>query len=224
MKYNLQDLRGVVRSWARGVAFYAPRWNPSTGDPLNLTHLGDTEGDIGIALNGELATMTLPEVTGPAVHEADFTGENPVVDLPLYLAAPALLAVVSPAGSASGGRSSRQAPVEYTLVLFPEDLFITADVGGQQTRKELKFENGVWTVDGKALTAAQATMLDQAIWFWRGAFNRPPRTFKGGAGNERKNIEKATFQVMDHPDMPEGHHLYTTGDPADAGIDIEGGS
>src|SRR5688572_5312432 len=107
--YNLLALPDVVRSWGRGVVHYAPRWSPGDG-PLALTHLGDTEGDIVINTNPETAGLTTPELTGPAVHEFDYTGENPVVEIPLYLTDPALLAVCTPSGASSAGRSRRSRP------------------------------------------------------------------------------------------------------------------
>jgi hypothetical protein len=67
-------------------------------------------------------------------------------------------------------------------------------------------------------------MLGNTFWAWRGAFTRPSKTFHGGAGDARKNIETVTFTVMQHPDMPEGHKLYTIGNPYTASINIEGGS
>jgi hypothetical protein len=84
------------------------------------------------------------------------------------------------------------------------------------------FTGGVWTLGGSALSATQLALLDSSFWLWRGFFNRPPRRFLGGAGDARKNIETVSFQAMQHPDMPEGHRLYTTGDPADSSINLDG--
>lgn len=229
--YNLLDLAAVVRSWGRGVVFHAVdgsgapvRWSPGDG-PLLLAHLGDTEGDINIATNAETAGLTTPELTGPAVHEFDYTGENPVVEIPLYLTDPDLLALCSPSGSGQAGRSRRSAPAEHTLVIFPEPLFLITDPStGIVTSGTLDLTSGVWSLNGTQLDAAQLALLDASFWLWRGVFNRPPRRFLGGAGDARKNIETVSFQGMHHPDMPEGMHLYTTGDPVGLGIDVEFGS
>lgn len=222
MDYNLLDLNQIVRSWGRGVVMYAPKWNPI--GPLNLTHLGDTEGDISIATNPELALLTVPELTGPAGHEVDYTGENPTVEIPLYVTSPAMHALIGPTGQASAGRSRRSAPVEYTIAIFPEGLFLVPDGDGIVQSETLTFAAGVWTLGGNPLSTDQETLLDSAFWLWRAVFSRPPRTFHGGAGDARKNIETVTVQGLHHPDMPEGHHLYTTGDPADSGINLEGTS
>ncbi len=220
--YNLLDLTTILRTFGRGVVFSAPRWDRDV--PLALTHLGDTEGDISIATNPEVSGLTLPELSGPAMHEADYTGENPVVELPLYLADPALLAIVSPIGSASAGATRRRAVAERMLVVIPEALFLVNNLSGAPERKQLAFAAGVWTLDGNPLSADQIDLLGQATWLWRGFFNRPPRSFKGGAGDAKKNIETVSFQSMHHPGMPEGHMLYTIGDPADAEINLDGES
>lgn len=217
------DLSAQLRSFGRGVIMYADKWDLVT--PLRLTHLADTEGDIVVNTNGEVASLTLPELTGPAAHEMDFTGENPVIEVPVFLADPALHAVISPMGSGSGGRSRRGRPREYTFAVFAEALFVGDDPDtGLPTRRVLNFGGGVWTIDGLPLTADEEALLGNTFWMWRGCFTRPPRSFKGGAGDARKNIETVTIQSLYHPDMPDGHRLYTTGDPADVDINLEGAS
>lgn len=222
--YNLLDLSTVLRSLGRGVVFRAPRWTPGSSGPLTLTHLGDTEGDIAIATNPEMAALTTPELTGPAPIEMDYTGEAPVITFPMYLTDPALIALVSPTGQASAGRSRRSAPVEHTLVILPEALFLKADGSGIVSDYTLATSAGNWTLDGVALDAAQLALLAGSFWAWRGVFTTPPRSYRGGAGDARKNIEEVTFTLLHHPTMPEGHHLYTVGDPDEAGIDLDGGS
>jgi hypothetical protein len=239
MDYRLSNLADVIRKWGRGVVFYAHntpaydpaadapppgvRWTPGLGNPLYLAHLGDTEGDIAVTPNAEVAMLTLPEHSGPAVHDAEYTGENPVIEFPLFLADPALLALVSPVGSAHAGASIRESVAEHTIVIFPEPLFVKR-VSGKSLRKALSFSGGVWQLDGQALDAAQQTLLGVSFWLWRCFFNRPPRHFKGGHGNDSRAIETVSVQGMHHPDMSEGAMLYSTGDPADLDIDLEGGS
>jgi len=221
MDLNLLDLATVVRSWGRGVVFHAPRWDPA--EPLALEHLGDTEGDIVINTNPDVQKLTTPELTGPAAHEADYTGEDPVVEIPLYLTDPDLWAIISPTGSAHAGMARRGVVYERTLAIFPEQLFLEA-VDGIPTRRQVSFAAGVWTFNAVPLTDAQNALLDASFWLWRGFFSRTPRRFLGGAGDARKNIETATFQTLQHPDLPEGHRLYTTGNPFDSGINLDGGS
>lgn len=222
MDYQLADLTQVVRSWGRGVIFRAAKWD--TTSPLVMAHLGDTEGDMNIATNPEMAILTLPELTGPAGHDVDYTGENPVIEVPLYVTDPAMHALISPTGSASAGRERRGVPVEHTLAIFPENIWVDPATGRVDRTKLLSFAGGAWTFDGAALSAAKSELLDSSFWLWRATFNRPPRRFRGGAGDDKKNIETVSIQGLHHPDMPDGHHLYTTGNPftADPSINLEG--
>lgn len=218
--FTLMDLTAVIRSYGRGVVYRAPVWDAASA--LVMEHAIDTEGDISIATNPEMAKLTLPELTGPAAHETDYTGEDPVIEIPGYLTDPATAASWSPTGTASAGRQRRTAPVEYTVAIFPEALLLTL-VGGIPTPGTLAFSGGAWTLNGTPLTPAQLTLLDHVFWAWRCTANRPPRRYLGGAGDARKNIETVSIQLMHHPDMPNGHHLYTIGNPADYGIDLEFG-
>ena len=219
---TLASVASVLASYGRGVVFYADKWDPAVG-ALTMSQLGVTEGDIVVTPNGATAGLTIPELTGPAVHEMDYLGENPVVEIPLYLADPALIAICSPSGSAHAGRSRRGPVKEYTLAIFPEGLFLEADAEGIVSDKTVAFAtDGSWTFDGAALSAAQQQLLDASFWLWRCVFNRPTRRFRGGAGDDKKNIETVSTQTMHHPDLGEGHHIYTTGDPFASGIDLNG--
>lgn len=220
---NLADVSAIVGSYGRGVVFYAPKWDGVAA--LVMTQLGVTEGDIVVTPNAAVAGMTFPELTGPAKHDMDFIGEDPTVEIPLYLADPALMAVVSSSGSAHAGRSRRGPVKEYTLAIFPEDLFLEADAAGIIITRTVAYSNvGAWTYNAVALTPARAALLAASVWLWRCVFTRPPRRFRGGTGDDKKNIETVTAQVLHHPALPEGHHLYTSGDPylATTPIDIGG--
>lgn len=231
MNFDLLNLASVVRSLGRGVVMYATsdeagtipaRWDPATA--LYLQHLGDTEGDIEVATNAKMDALTTPELTGDAPHDMDYSGESPEISVPLYMADPALMAIVSPFGLASAGLSRRAQARENTIVIFPEGLFVESAPGVAPAAGTLAYSAGVWTLGGEPLTAAQTAQLGHTFWGWRGWFTRPPITYHGGAGDARKNIETVTFRVGHHPDMPEGHKLYTIGNPFDFDIDIEGTS
>jgi len=219
---TLLSVAEVLASYGRGVVFYADKWVPANG-PLVMTQLGITEGDITVTPNAATAGLTLPELTGPAVHEMDYQGENPQVEIPLYLADPALIAIVSPSGSAHAGRSRRGPVKEYTLMVIPEAIFLLANNAGIVSDYTVAFDNaGVWTFNDEALTDEQQRLLDVSFWLWRAVFTRPTRRFRGGAGDDKKNIETATATAMHHGDLPEGHHIYTTGDPFASEIDLNG--
>lgn len=224
MNYTLLDLENVLRRMGRGTVWYAV---DGAGDPvrwgaageLNLNHLGDTEGDIAFEPNGEVATLTTPELSGGAILEATHLGENPQLQIPLFLADPDLLPIVSPVGQAGAGYGRVRDVSERTVVVFPEELFLEAD----GTYAVLAYSGGTWTVGGDALSAAQQTSLENSLWIWRGYFERPSRSFMGGHGDDGKNIVTVNFNAMMHPDLPEGQRLFSIGDPSAVGIDIETG-
>jgi hypothetical protein len=230
MDYSLLDLETLLRKYGRGVAFYAHDGTPElVGDPirwdgaseLQLAHLGDTEGDITMPLNESIANLTLPEIAGGAVFEATYTGEAPQIVLPLFLADPNLLSIISPIGQASAGHIRVRDVAERTIVLFPEELFRDAE----QVYRTLTYtQAGGWLLNGVALDAALITLLGLSVWGWRGYFSRPERSFLGGHGDDGKNIVPTTFNIMMHPDMPDGQRLYTVGDPAAQGIFVDGTS
>lgn len=212
--YSLLDLTAQVRSIGRASVFYGSGAFAGSGNDLTLTHLGDTEGEISVEPNDEYSELTLPELTGPAPHEKYVAGGAPQVTIPLYTASPSVRAILSPTGSASGGYQRRRAVTEYTLVLIPEDLFIEADAQvavGYTTA-------GGWTVGGDAATTAQLALLDQAIWFWRGHFERSMPMYRHEDGG--KAIDEIIFHSMHNGDMPDGHHLYTVGRPDQSSIEI----
>jgi len=212
--FNLLDLTAQVRAIGRASVFYASGAFAGSGNDLALTHLGDTEGEISIESNDEYSELTLPELTGPAPHQKYVAGGAPQVTIPIYAAAPSLRAILSPTGSASGGYQRRRAVTELTLVLFPEDVFIEANVGvtlGYTTA-------GGWTVGGDAATTAQLAQLDLAIWFWRGHFERAMPMYRHEDGG--KVIDEVTFHAMHNSDMPDGHHLFTVGRPDQSSIEI----
>lgn len=220
--FILADVSNVIATYGRGVVFYSRKWVPVEG-PIVMQQLGVTEGDIVVTPNGATAGLTLPELTGPIPHEFDYLGENPVIEVPLYLADPALIAICSPSGSAHAGRSRRGPVREYSLWVVPEALFLSTDDDGIVTQLPLAFDNaGVWTVDGQPLDDEQQRLLEASFWIWRAVFNRPTRRFRGGAGDDKKNIETVSTQAMHHPNLPEGHHIYTSGDPFTSGIDLNG--
>jgi len=231
MQYQLLDLETVLRKIGRGVVFYAhdgtgpgdigspTRWTTLTN--LQLAQLGDTEGDIVLAVNGEVATLTLPEIAGQSIFEATHTGERPQLTIPLALADPNLLPIVSPTGLTGAGHIRVRDVAERTIVVFPEDVFRAAD----EVYYDLSYTlAGGWRLNGQPFVASQTAALANSLWLWRGYFDKPDKSFLGGHGDEGKNIVPVTFNVMMHPDIPDGQRLYTVGDPALASIDIEGGS
>jgi hypothetical protein len=181
------------------------------GDPSvagGLEVLGLKEGDITIEWNEEYSRLTAPEQTGPQVHESKLLGENPVVNIPIIIGNPDLHALLSPGGTAAGGRDGPTPVVTTSLVIVPE-----AEFGS-----EFEYDGTAWTT---GLTPA-TTPPKHAVWFWRGHFERPNQTFRVAEGGKR--VETVRFQVMRakaaDPDLTlaVGQKLYLIGDPVAAGV------
>lgn len=217
--YNLLDLQDQIRAIGRASVFYAPgpyAYNAAGAD-LALTHLGDTEGEIVVEFNEEYTGMTVPELTGGALHNRYISGENPRVTIPLYVADPALLPIISPTGSASGGYQRRRAVTNRVLVLIPEEVFIEANAQtslvGTNTAGTM-----AWTVGGDAASTRQLELLDQSIWFWGGHFEKPGLPFRHEDGG--KAVQPVIYQSILNTAMPDGHMLYTRGRPEEADTPI----
>lgn len=215
MDFTLLNLQNVLRTIGRGVVFYSNQW--VSGD-IALTHLGDTEGEIVATPTASISALTTPELTGDDEIEAYVQGSGFVATIPLYVADPAVRAIISPTGNASGGTSRRQPVLERTLVIFPEELFFD-EVGSREYEVLAYTTAGGWTVGGTALTARQTALLGQAVWIWRGYFLPAPITFRHD--NAGKAVESVTFRAMHDFTKPENHQVYTIGDPADAAIEID---
>lgn len=230
MDYTLLNLEDILRRIGRGSIFFATataaeadrdpiRWDRD--QELYLKHLGDTEGDISFVPNGEVATLTTPEISGPAPREATHLGEAPALEFPLYLADPDLRTMVNPRGVGHGGYNRVCDPRDLTLVVFPEILFRDADCNYDSLEYTTA---GGWKLDGVAFTGAQESKLELTLWLWRGYFEHPTLMWRGGHGDDGKTIEDCRFVSLMHGLMPDGYQLWDTGDPNTHGIDLEGGS
>lgn len=216
MNFTLANLQDQVRAIGRAVVMIAPtRWEPGT--KIALQHLADTEGDISVAKNESYVHLQLPELTGPAKHESYVEGEDPVITMPIFIASPDTRALITPTDHASGGYSRRRKVKSRTLVLFPEEMFFDE---ASNTYQQLSYSDaGGWELGGEVLTTDQERLLGLSMWFWRGYFTRPSIPFRHGDAG--KTVESVSFQVQHAAYMPEGHMLYTLGDPAESDIDID---
>ena len=216
---TIGDLTATIRAIGRGVVFYQVGAFAGTGSDLTLVYLGDTEGDIGIEENAEFSMLTNPELTGPIAHQKYLEGIDPVITIPLLAADPALDEIVTPtaqaAGSQGGGYVHRVAVTEYSLVIFPLEVFIEAGLAAVVEYTTV----GDWEVGGDVATAAQLALLDKSIFFWRGHFEQITKRFVHGDGG--KLISDVVFHAMHNDDMQNGHHVYTKGRPDQAATPIE---
>ncbi len=216
---TIGDLEATIRHIGRGVVFYQAGAFAGSGNDLTLVFLGDTEGDITVEENAEYSELTTPELTGPVARSKYLEGIAPVVTIPLLGADPALSLIVNPTGVASGsqggGYERHQAVTEYTLVIFPEELFIESNAPAA-----VEYTTAAdWKVGGDTATAAQLALLDKSIFFWRGHFESLlPRYIHADGG---KLITEVVFHAMHNNAMQQGHYIYTIGRPDQAATPIE---
>ena len=161
--FSISALCDQVKALGRAALFYSDWWD-ETGD-LTLTYLGDTEGEVTVEGTEVMSMLTAPEQSGEVPLEVHVTNPALEVSLPLYVADPDLLDVLSPVGSRHMGNDRQVEATYYTLALIPERLLVQS---GQ--RQDLVYESaGSWTLGGVALTAAKVAILDQAfsrLRFW----------------------------------------------------------
>jgi hypothetical protein len=196
---DFPNLQSALRAIGKGYVFVG---DPFTSGATGLKPLGATEGEIKVAFNQEFNDLKYPEYTGPAVHERKLTGENVVVTFPLILGDPDLWDDVSPTRSNGGGFSSQQSVRTTSLVIFPEP----------EIRSGLSYTAGAAGAAGTWSPAAPRN----AVWIWKGHFVRPGVSYKQADGG--KVVSETTFQALFDPTRPDGHRLYTIGDPAAHGI------
>lgn len=206
---------GRASLWVAGSSLAtATYWDESA--ELTLTHLGITMGEIGPPEETPTNNLTLPELTGAAAHEAYAENPDAVIEFEAIVSSQAQLNVFSPTGSGSAGYRRPPLVTEHTLVLFPEALLIE---GNPPAEVALAYSGGAWTVGGDAASAEQLALIDLSLWFWRGYFHRAPLRYRYEDGGRAETTVR--FNVMQDLTKPNGEQLWTVGDPADKGIDIE---
>lgn len=179
------------------------RASVGVGDPFTaggLTPLGVTEGAVEPNFEADFNDLTFPEQTGPLVHARSMRGESLSVDIPLIVGNPELWARVSPTGLAGGGYSGPRDVEETALVLFPQS---DVPVDG-----ELSYDGTAWSPGPP----------ENALWIWRGHFSRMGPAFQDEDGG--RTVRTATFQALYYAPNPEGHKLFTIGDPTEADISV----
>lgn len=230
MDYAVKPLREHLVDLGKARVFYAvngPTDNDVTpvhwdgGSELFLKELALTEGDMTLNPNAEYSDLKLDEYTGPIPIKRYYKGEAPVLTVGMYLADPALRAIISPTGTSGAGFESQQPVALRTLVLFPEMLFRGA-VG--QPLQTLSFAAGAWELNGSPLPESLDRYLAQTVWLWSAAPSRAPLTMRQANGGSA--LDNAEFMLVHHLDLPfpEGAQVYYIGDPATVGIDLEGAS
>jgi hypothetical protein len=201
----------------------ATKWD--TANELYLKWTCDTEGAVVHEPNMVIDRLKAVELTAEAPLSARVKGEAPTITIPAIYADPATRALLSPTGSASGGYSAARPVTELTMVIFAEELFYNAAT--LEHDLVLDPNGGNWLLDATAYaswTTRQKNLFGLTCWAWRVFPIKAP--FRFTDENHGLSVEPVTIELMVDQTMPEGHMLYTIGDPylASTPIDIEGGS
>lgn len=172
------------------------------GDPFTASGMSalPTEGQINASSPQNLNRLTAPELTGDVAHDAVVTPGQTTITVPVIYTGAAQLASLSAHGSASEGYSSPKSPTYTSLLLVPLKEMSTA------APPTLAYDGTTWT------PAAPAN----SIWFWKVVPQRPDLSMAFENGG--KVILPVTFEAFFDADRPEGHKLFTVGDPIAHGI------
>lgn len=190
---TVPDFESYLRAMGDAVVFI--------GDPFvdsGLDLLGAKEGDVSVAWNVSYNNLTFPENTGDAVHEAEVQGYNPVLTVPLIIGNPDLWAKLSPTGILGGGHSSAQPVAETSVLIVPHRDLIAAGAGGYSKA----INPGAWVPSAP----------ENWLWFWRAYLQFPDMAFRNA--EQGKMVSPVTVQAMHDKTKPEGHKLFTIGDPS----------
>lgn len=170
------------------------------GDPFTaggMVNLGATEGDVTVDIATEENVLTAPEYTGGVAHQVHIMAGEITGTIPLIMGDPAIWAKIMPTGILGMGWSSQQPVVPTSIGIVPID------------------EIGVgMAYNGTAWTGGREPK--NAIWIWRAILQPGPMTYHFGDGG--KSIMPVRLRGMFDAARPEGHKVFTIGNPVTAGI------
>lgn len=174
-----------------------------TGNPFTvggLALLGVIEGEVSFTEDWQTNDLTT-EQTGGVVHQRDVTLGNVTITAPVVFSDLAQYAKTHPLGLSGGGHSTPQPVVTTSVVIVPQK---------EQISAPLAYNGTAWT----------PAAPEHTVWMWRATVSRGPLTFARDGGGGGKRMLEVTFTGMwfDGAAVPEGHKVYTIGNPVTAGV------
>jgi hypothetical protein len=163
--------------------------------PGGLSELGAKEGNVRVELNTQINHRTFPEQTGPAIHEAEYKGESPVITIPTIISSATVFGRVHPLGSPGGGRSMPEIVLKTSLVLASTVELRAAEPTG------FAYGGSSWT--------PQAPVN----WVWFPTVYLMIPELEWQEPEIGKMVSPIQAQVLYTPTWPEGKKLYWIGDP-----------
>jgi hypothetical protein len=189
------DLETAIKSIGNARIFVG---NPKVAN--GMIFAGVKDGAAQLARAQKFSDYMIDELTGDTIHHSYLMSDIPTVTFPIVLGDEAVYERFSTTGVAGGGFSRPQKVVPTTLLLVPEI--------------DLDPETGTLTyaqVGGWVPSAPK-----HSIWIWAA------RLSMGNVSYSHENAGKATSEAtavgMLYPSNPEGHKVYTIGDPVTAGV------
>lgn len=174
--------------------------------------MGQKMGDIADnSPDPTVSDLTAEEITGAAVHDRIILGGGISLTIPMIVPQDGTFwADMDATGTPGGGFSNPQRPIFTSIAIIPD-----WEVGGG-----LKYAAATWTRlagNGVAAATGAAAAPKNALWIWKAALSRGKATWS--IQNGGRMIVPVTISgfwrlesTVGNP-LPEGHHIYTWGDP-----------
>lgn len=180
------------------------------GDPFTVNgmiSLGAIEGNVEVAAPQTMNSLTAPEMTGGVPHQATTVLDAVTITVSVIMGDTALYPKISPTGDSSGGYSFPQPVAETSVLVIPR-----AEVGGGLTWDTTGTPAWKRTAGfGVGAATGTAAQPKNAVWFWRATptFGNLPYSYANGG----KVLTQVTFHAMFDAARPEGHKVFTIGNP-----------
>lgn len=181
------------------------------GDPITaingMLSLGAVEGTIEVSPGYNSNPLAAPELTGDVAHQMVTTLGNVTVRIPLIVADMSVIPKISPTGTTGGGFSIPQKAAETSVLIIPR-----SQVGGSLVNTTGLTAGWTRTAgNGVGASSGAPAAPTNAIWLWRATPTYASLPFQYGNGG--KVIIEVTYTAMFDGTKPEGHKVFTIGDP-----------
>lgn len=179
----------------------------STGAINGMISLGGVEGTIEVTPGYNTNPLSAPELTGDVAHQMVTTLGNVTVRIPLIVADMTVITKISPTGTTGGGFSIPQKAQETTVLIIPRN-----QVGGSLVNTTGLTAGWTRTAgNGVGASSGAPAAPTNAIWLWRATPTYASLPFQYGNGG--KVIIEVTYTAMFDGTRPEGHKVFSIGDP-----------
>ena len=179
-----------------------------TGNPFTvggMKALGSIEGEVSFNEDFQYNDLTT-EQTGGVVHQRQVMLGSVTITAPIVFSNVEAYASTHPLGLAHGGHSRQQPAAETSVMIVPDfehaaDGTFAYNIAGAETTPSWK-----------------PAPPKHAVFLWRASRTRDALSFQQDNGGKRVITVTFTGMWFDGAAVPEGHKVYTIGDPVAAGV------